>query len=58
MAAHCHHCGAFTGRNPEHPCPKFRTEPDLPSVTVSVTPPRSDDELAESFRRWRRSIEK
>ena len=56
--AHCHHCGAFTGRNPSHPCPKFRIEPDLPSVAVTVIPPRSDDELAESFRRWRRSIQK
>ena len=54
---HCGTCGAYVGRDPEHPCMAYREEPELPIIDPSfrVVPERTPEQLAESLRRVRRS---
>jgi hypothetical protein len=57
---HCGTCGAYVGRDIEHPCPAYREEPPLAVIVPSfrVVPERTPEQLAESLRRVRRSYQR
>lgn len=59
MADHCRTCGAYVGRDIEHPCSMYREEPPLPEgdPTFTVIPPRTPAQLAESLRKVRRAYQ-
>lgn len=55
-ATTCSYCGWYLGGKPAHDCPAFRREQALPHIALTVIPPRSDEDVAESLRRYRRGL--
>lgn len=55
---HCRACGAIVGRDLQHPCPAYRSEPEGSGLTAPTDPTfiRESWNTADGLGRYRKGI--